>query len=179
MANSIYLTYARALVSTVNEQTVDGQIDEEIRTIHQLLSSNQLLSDTLKNPALAFQPKRKIVEQLALRLNLSHPVRNFILVLLRNGRIDQFDQALEALEEVLDEKRGIVRGDVVSAHSLTYQTRSQLKKAVEKMTGRGAKLEFQLNKDLIGGIQLRIGSTIYDGSIKTALEKLQKKLATL
>ena len=47
------------------------------------------------------------------------------------------------------------------------------------MTGRGAKLEFQLKKALIGGIQLRIGSTIYDGSIKTALEKLKKKLATL
>lgn len=179
MANSIYLTYARALVSSVNEQTIDDKIDEEIRTIHQLLSSNQLLSDTLENPALAFQPKREIVEQLALRLNLSHPVRNFILVLLRNGRIGQFDHVLEALEEVLDEKRGIIRGNVISAHSLTNQTRSQLKKAVENMTGRGAKLEFQLNKDLIGGIQLRIGSTIYDGSIKTALEKLKKKLATL
>ena len=178
MAHSTYLKYARALIDVISEQNLEDRIEEEARTFHGLLLANQLLRTTLENPALAFQPKRKIVEQLALLLNLSDPIRNFVLVLLRNGRIGEFDRALEALGEVLDERRGIIRGEVISARVLPDHTRSRLQEAVEEMTGHGARLEFQQDEALIGGIRLKIGSTIFDGSVQTALAALQKELTT-
>lgn len=178
MAYSTYLKYARALMDVVIEQNLEDRIEEEVRAFHSLFLTNQLLRATLENPALAFQPKRKIVEQLALLLNLSDPVRNFVLVLLRNGRIVEFNRAVEALGEVLDERRGIVRGEVISARLLPDHTRSRLQKAVEEMTGHGARLEFHQDEALIGGIRMKIGSTVFDGSVQTALEALQKELAT-
>ncbi len=179
MAYSTYLKYAHALLDVIAEGNLEDGIEREVEVFQGLLTANQQLRDTLENPALAFQPKRQIVEQLASRLNLSDPVRNFILILLRNGRISEFDRALEALGDVLDERRGIVRGEVVSARLLADHTRAQLQEAVERMTGRGARLEFQQDEALIGGIRLKIGSTIFDGSVQAALEELHKELAAL
>ena len=178
MAYSTYLKYARALIDVVVERDIEGRVEQEIATLQGLLTDNELLRDTLETPALPFQPKRRIVEELASRLGLSDTARNFVLVLLRNGRIAEFEQAAAALQEVLDERRGIVRGEVTSAGPLADSTRTSLLEAVGQMTGRGARLDFQQDEALIGGIKLQIGSTVFDGSVQTALETLKKELAS-
>ena len=177
MAYSTYLKYARALIDVAVERDIEDRIEQEVEAFQVLLADHELLRGTLETPALPFQPKRRIVEELASRLGLSETARNFVLVLLRNGRIAEFDQAVAALQEVLDERREIVRGEVTSAQPLGDSTRTRLLEAVQEMTGRGAKLNFQQDEALIGGIKLKIGSTVFDGSIQTALETLKKELA--
>ena len=177
MAYSTYLKYAHALIDVVVERDIEDRIEQEMEAFQVLLADHELLRGTLKTPALSFEPKRRIVEELASRLGLSETARNFVLVLLRNGRIAEFDQALAALQEVLDERREIVRGEVTSAQPLSDSARTRLLEAVQEMTGRGAKLNFQQDEALIGGIKLKIGSTVFDGSIQTALETLKKELA--
>ena len=177
MAYSTYLKYARALIDVVVERDIEDRVEQEMEVLQVLLAGNELLRGTLETPALPFQPKRRIVEELGSRLGLSETARNFVLVLLRNGRIAEFDQAVAALQEVLDERRGVVRGEVTSARPLGDSTRTRLLEAVREVTGRGARLDFQQDEALIGGIKLKIGSTIFDGSIQTALETLKKELA--
>ena len=177
MAYSTYLKYARALIEVAVERDIEDRIEREMEAFQVLLADHELLRGTLETPALPFEPKRRIVEELASRLGLSETARNFVLVLLRNGRIAEFDQALAALREVLDERRRIVRGEVTSAQPLGDSTRTRLLEAVREMTGRGARLDFQQDEALIGGIKLKIGSTVFDGSIQTALETLKKELA--
>ena len=178
MAYSTYLKYARALIDVVVERGIESRVEREIETLQALLAGHELLRQTLETPALPFQPKQQIVEELAARLGLSDTARNFVLVLLHNGRIADFPQAVAALREVLDERRGIVRGEVTSAGPLAEPTREKLVEAVREMTGRGARLDFQQDEELIGGIKLKIGSTVFDGSIQTDLETLKKELAS-
>ncbi len=177
MAHSTYLKYARALFDVAAERDLEDRIEREMELLQGLLAGNELLRETLETPALPFQPKRRIVEELSSRLGLSETIRNFVLVLLHNGRMAGFDEAVAAVQEVLDERRGIVRGAVTSARPLADSTRSRLLAAVREMTGRGARLEFQQDEALIGGIKLEIGSTVFDGSVQAALETLKKELA--
>ena len=94
------------------------------------------------------------------------------------GLLADNEQAAAAVQDVLDERRGIVRGEVTSAEPLSDSTRTSLLEAVGQMTGRGARLDFQQDEALIGGIKLQIGSTVFDGSVQTALETLKKELAS-
>ena len=178
MAYSTYLKYARALIDVVVERDIEERVEQEITTLQRLLGDHELLRKTLESPALPFQPKRQIVEELASRLGLSDTTRNFVMVLLQNGRMAEFEQATATLQDVLDERRGIVRGEVTSAGPLADSTRTSLLEAVGQMTGRGARLDFQQDEALIGGIKLKIGSTVFDGSVQTALETLKKELAS-
>ena len=178
MAYSTYLKYAHALMDVVVERDIEGRVEQEIATLQELLADNDLLRETLETPALPFQPKRRIVEEIASHLGLSDTARNFVLVLLHNGRIAEFGRAAAALQDVLDDRRGIVRGEVTSAEPLPESTRTSLLETVGQMTGRGARLDFQQDEALIGGIKLKIGSTVFDGSVQTALETLKKELAS-
>ena len=116
MAYSTYLKYARALIDVVVERDIEDRIEQEVEAFQVLLADHELLRGTLETPALPFQPKRRIVEELASRLGLIEPARNFVLVPQRKGRKShEFDQAVAALQEALDDRRRSVRGEVTSA----------------------------------------------------------------
>ncbi len=176
MVSSLAVKYARALLGVVAESGREAQTLEQLSAFRQLLESHRELRETLENPALPFFAKRRIVEQIAAGLPLSTTVRNFVLVVLENGRIGQFGRFLEAYRELWDERQGILRGRVTSARDLDLELRRKLESSIRELARRDVKLDYRRDASLIGGVKLQIGSTIFDSSIRTQLQEIERRL---
>ena len=178
MISSALLKYARALVDVAIELQQEDQVEGELLAFSELLNSHQELMETLTNPAIPLSAKRKIVQELAKSVPVTQIVVNFILVLMQHARTHQFQQAAEAYQSVLDERRGILRGDVFSCLEVKKGVQERLQKAASNLTGKDVKINYHLDDSLIGGLKLQIGSTIYDGSIHAQLEEIRRRLTS-
>jgi len=129
-----------------------------------------------RNPAIAHMNKEKVLESLLERTKPSKTTSNFLRILLRNGRLSELTHINDRFVAVLEERSGSVMANVSSARELSDSQRNELKVNLEKITGKQIKLEFNVDPNLIGGVVTRIGSTIYDSSVKTQLENLKEEL---
>lgn len=176
MQSSVALKYARALVDVAAEAGQEIRVQGELQEFQRLLNSSQELRDALENPAIPFIAKRRIVEKLAQAVRLGKTTVNFLLVILGNARIGEFDQFVEAVENVLDERKGIVQADVFSARELGGEMKKKLEGSLTELTGGMVRLHFSLDPDLVGGLKVRIGSEVFDGSVRTQLDAMQREL---
>jgi F-type H+-transporting ATPase subunit delta len=97
-------------------------------------------------------------------------------LLLRNGRLVDLTSINDRFAIVLEERSGSVVANVSSARELNDSQRNELKANLERLTGKQIKLDFNIDPSLIGGVVTRVGSTIYDSSVKTQLENLKEEL---
>jgi len=111
-------------------------------------------------------------------LGASRTLRNFLCVVLDRRRTRLFPQIQQALDRQLDEHLGLTRADVTSARALPAADQAQLRGVLERLTGRRVEAQYRLDPGLIAGTVVRIGSTIYDGSVRTRLERLRQRLAS-
>jgi F-type H+-transporting ATPase subunit delta len=109
---------------------------------------------------------------------LSTQVRNFLYVLVDRRRAGLLDEITDAFEAAVDERSGVVRAEVSSAVPLSDAQRAELAKALSDVTGKRVRCEFAVDDSLIGGVIARIGSTVYDGSVRTQLGEIQQLLAS-
>jgi F-type H+-transporting ATPase subunit delta len=168
--------YATALADVV---TKNGDIDTvrtELKSWEELIRSSIDLQNAFLNPAIGHASKEKVLESLVQRTRPSRTTSNFLRVLLKNDRIGELDEINRRFEAELEERSGVVTAHVTSARELTDGEKAQLQTNLAKLTGRMVKLEFGIDKDLIGGVVTRIGSTVYDASVKTQLENLREEL---
>jgi F-type H+-transporting ATPase subunit delta len=140
-----------------------------------MVSHGELL-EAFRNPAIAHLSKEKVLESLLEKAKPSKTTANFLRILLRNGRLTELGYINERFEAVLAERRGEVTAEVVSARPLGESQRSEIKTNLEKLTGKKVKLNFETNENIIGGVVASVGSTIYDGSVKTQLENLKQQM---
>jgi F-type H+-transporting ATPase subunit delta len=99
-------------------------------------------------------------------------------VLLKNERFHHLDEMYLAFAEELDHRLGITTAEVTTTRPLTTSEESQLKTRLEKLTGKQVRLQAAVEPGIIGGVVARIGSDVYDGSIRTKLERIQKELSS-
>jgi F-type H+-transporting ATPase subunit delta len=168
--------YATALADVV---TKNGDIDTvrtELKSWEELIRSSIDLQNAFLNPPIGHASKEKVLESLVQRTRPSRTTSNFLRVLLKNDRIGELDEINRRFEAELEERSGVVTAHVTSARELTDGEKAQLQTNLAKLTGRMVKLEFGIDKDLIGGVVTRIGSTVYDASVKTQLENLREEL---
>ncbi len=177
ISGSVFYKYARAYVEVAAEADLEGQIENEAGCFQDLFAQHRELREALLSPVLPYSVKREIVEQVSQVLSLSKVTCNFILVLLKNGRISNYSDVVAALRDVLQERSGVVQGQVHSPLPITEEFRSRIETAISQMIKNPVHLDYEQDDSLIGGIKIQIGSTIYDGSIQTQLETLKKKLS--
>ena len=168
--------YATALADVVLKTGEAESVKSELKIWEQLMNSNGDLQTAIRNPAIAHSSKEKVVEALIEKTRPSRTTANFIRVLLRNGRLTELREINERLERVLEERSGSVVAEVTSARDLSGAHQSALKANLEKLTGKQVKINFAINPAIIGGVVTRIGSTVYDGSVKTQLENLKEEM---
>lgn len=168
--------YATALADVVVKSGETETVRAELRMWEQLVAASAELRNAFGNPAITYPKKEKVLEALTARAKPSRTTANFLRVLLRNGRLVELDHIITRFEAVLEERSGTVSAEVASARELTDGQRTELKLHLEKRTGRQVKIDFAVDPELIGGVVTRIGSTVYDGSIKTQLENLKEEL---
>ncbi len=158
--------------SGLDPRKVTGQLE----SIASLVSTSIELQRVLLSPAVPNSRKRAVIGKLAPELGLDPKIRNFIFVLIDHRRIGQIGEIQEAYQEILDERMGLIRAEVTSARDLTDEQRTELQAELGKLTGRQIRMEIAVDPALIGGLVARVGSTVYDGSVRGQLESLRQRL---
>jgi F-type H+-transporting ATPase subunit delta len=172
--------YANALADVAldpKSQTRTDVILAELRSFTALLVSSGEMQNALASPAVSLGQKRAVIARIADAQKIGPVTRNFLLVLSKHRRMDALPAIVDAFETVLDARLGFSRGDVISAQELTGEQRTQLEMELSRLTGKGVRLRYRTDPGLIGGVVAHIGSTVYDGSVKGRLEKIERQLS--
>lgn len=170
--------YADALVDVALEQNAAAEIRQQLGDFLELLKESPSLHVLLGSPAVSKKSKQAAVQALINRLGASQAMRNFLFVVLDHRRIALLPEIQVAFDVRLDERQGIVRADVTTARDLSDAEKRDLSGALQRLTGRRVEATYRQDAALIGGAVVRIGSTIYNGSVQAQLERLRNRLAT-
>ena len=170
--------YADALADVAIQQNAVEQVRQELADFLGLLRESPELSLLLHSPAVQRASKRGVIEALTTQMGASRTLRNFLYVVVDRGRTQELPEMQQAFDERLDERQGIVRAEISSAHDLAEPEKADLRGALERLTGRRVEAAYRLDPALLAGTVVRIGSTIYDGSVRTQLERLRERLAS-
>ena len=168
--------YAAALADVVEKNGETTTVREELKTWEQLIAGNADLQSAFGNPSIPHLEKEAVLNGLIARTNPSRTTANFLRVVLKNGRLVDLAAINERFDVVLQERSGVVAAQVTSARDLSQEEKAALKSNIERLTGRQVDLSFEINDAIIGGVVTRVGSTVYDGSVKTQLENLRQEL---
>ena len=168
--------YASALADVVTSTGDTETVKNELKTWEQMIAASPDLQTAFRNPSIAHASKENVLEGLLAKTRPSRTTSNFLRVLLRNGRLIDLANINERFAAVLEERGGRVAAHVSSARELAEAQRNELKANLEKLTGKQVKLDFTVDPSLIGGVVTRVGSTVYDGSVRTQLENLREEL---
>jgi F-type H+-transporting ATPase subunit delta len=128
------------------------------------------------NPSIAIEQKRKILDAISGRIGMLPQVRNFIAVIMDHQRLADLDDILDEYHAVADEQSGLAEAEITSAHQLNDEDRANLEAQVAKLAGGRVRATYRQDATLLGGAVVRIGSTVYDGSIRAQLHQLKQKL---
>ena len=169
--------YASALADVVLKGSETDTVQAELAVWAQLLVGNAELHNILGNPAIPHQGKERVLEQLLEKIKPSKTTANFLRVLLQNDRLGDLVEINERFATVLAERSGILNAEVISARELPQDEKTDFEKTLAQLTGKTMQITYSVDESLIGGAVTRIGSTVYDASVKTKLENLKAELA--
>ena len=171
--------YARAFAEVVIEQKLDsGKTVEQVRSLVELFGSSPELRAVWENPAVPAEQKHGLLDAIAKRTGVSRQVRNFLAVLIDRGRIADLPQIGRQFEAELDRALGLVEAEVSSARDLGDDEKRALEAQLARVTGRKVRARYLRDAGLLGGAVVKVGSTIYDGSVKGQLRRLKEELST-
>jgi F-type H+-transporting ATPase subunit delta len=176
---SVVGIYARAFADVVMKTS--SRLDpagalQELRTIEALLQESDPLRRVLENPSLPGDRKRAVLDAIAKRLGTTRQVRNFIAVVIDHRRLPLFSEILKQLEQELNDRQGFAEAQVSTARPLSDHEKQMLEAEITRLTGKKVRARYEQDTSLLGGAVVQVGSTIYDGSVKGQLEKIQEQL---
>jgi F-type H+-transporting ATPase subunit delta len=172
---SIARRYAQALYEEAERGQGVEQVDEDVRLIQETLEGSRQLVTFFESPIVSREKKEAVVEQLFGR-RLRPLTLEFLRLLVRKRREDLFPGVVRAYQALRDEQLGIMEARARAAHPLGGEEESQLVAALERLTGRRIRLRVEQDPRLIGGLVVRVGDTVYDGSVRHQLETLRERL---
>jgi len=171
--------YADALADVVTGSPSPLRPQEavaQLRAFDSALQSSHELREALHTPAVPPSRKKAVVGRIAAVLDLAPIVRNFLFVLVDHRRIPSLPEIIHSFELILDERLGFARAEVAGASELSEAQRASLTAVLERLTGKRIRMRFAVDPLLIGGVVARIGSTVYDGSVRGQLQSLERRL---
>lgn len=168
--------YATALADVVLKSGETETVKSELKIWEDLIKSNSNLQNALENPSIPQVNKENVLESLLKKAKPAKTTANFLRILIKNGRLTELSEINKKFAAVLDERSGIVSANVTSARPLTEAQKAEFQANLTKLTGKKVNLNFNIDENIIGGVVTRVGSTVYDGSVKTQLENLKQQL---
>jgi F-type H+-transporting ATPase subunit delta len=171
------IRYARALFDVAQKEGDVQQVGRDISEFMQFVASNETLARVLSNPAIPVQKKLALVQELTSRAGTLSPIVVKLLALLANrDRLALLPEIVRSYENRLMEHAQVVRAELVTAIALPADRLAALQQGLASATGRQVQLEHRVDPSIVGGAIARVGSTVYDGSVTTQLEKLKQQL---
>ncbi len=168
--------YADALAEVAISQKSAEKVTRELRDFLALLRESAQLGLLLGSPAVSRANKHAVAQALVERMEASRTLRNFLFVVIDQRRVRLLPEIQRAFEAQLDALEGVSRASVTSARNLREGEKRQLRAALERLSGRRVEAHYELDPALIAGAVVRVGSTVYDGSVRTRLERLRVRL---
>jgi F-type H+-transporting ATPase subunit delta len=158
----------------------EGSLDDWERDLTALREAldNRELRAVVQHPAIAYSVKERVLRSVAGKSMGAEPL-SLALLMIRRGRPGAIDAMLDHFNELLRRERGIARAEVRSALPLDEEQREAITARLRRMTGSKIELHEQVDEDLLGGIAVRIGDTLYDASVRSRLERLRARLTAV
>ena len=169
--------YAAALADVVMKSGEARAVQEELSAWELMVQGNPDLLEVFRNPTIPYDQKHKVLSALIARARVRPTTANFLQVLLRNHRLPELHEINRRFAQELDDRSGVVVAQVTSARPVVSSVQDDLRAQLSRMTGQQVRLQFSVDEELIGGMVTRIGSTVYDGSVRTQLQQIRQKMA--
>jgi F-type H+-transporting ATPase subunit delta len=167
--------YALALFQLAKEQLLLEKVEEELRVVKEVFFVNVELKAILKSPKLLKEKKKEILTEAFANLNTY--VLNTLMLLIDRHREDEIAAVADEFIELANEEKGIEVADVYSIRPLTDEERTALSSSFAAKIGKKSlQIENMIDSDMLGGVKIRIGNRIYDGSLRGKLDRLERKL---
>ena len=173
---SANLQYANALADIALAQGAAVPVAQQLGDFTAAYAGSPELRNFLKSPAVTKEEKRSVAAKISARLGASKILRNFLFVIIDHQRMHQLPEILETFQNVLRERQGIANAEIFSAVALNDAQKTEMKQTLERVTGKKIEAKFSLDPDLLGGALVRVGDTIYDGSLRNRLNGLRERL---
>jgi F-type H+-transporting ATPase subunit delta len=173
---SASLQYANALADIAIEQGAIAPVMQQLSDFTSAYTSSAELRNFFESPATSKEEKRGVAEKISTRLGASKILRNFLFVVIDHRRTGELPEILETLRSVLRERQGIAEAEVLSAVALNETQKKEMTQSLERATGKKIEAKFSLDASLLGGVLVRVGDTIYDGTLRNRLNALRERL---
>jgi F-type H+-transporting ATPase subunit delta len=170
--------YARAFAEVVMERKLDPErAVQDLTQFTGLVQESAALRNVLENPSVEHRQKLGLLDAIVKRMGTGKELRNFIAVLIDHKRIGQLEDITVLFKQELEQRLGIAEARVSSARALSEAEKKTLEKQLTAVTGKTVRAMYSEDTSLIGGALVRIGSTVYDGSVRGQLQRLKQEIA--
>jgi F-type H+-transporting ATPase subunit delta len=171
--------YARALADVVLERKLDAaKTVAELHAIVGVVQGSEELRTIWENPSVAAQQKRGLLDAIVRQLGVSPAVRNFVAIIIDNRRIAALPEITREFEWELNDRLGMTEAEITTWRELGDDEKRALEAQLGRVTGKKVLARYHRDPKLLGGAVIRVGSTIYDGSVRGQLRRLKEELAT-
>lgn len=170
-------SYAQALIKTAGTLEEAQRHRAQVRSLREAMDAVPAIARMAANPAVPMDHKREIVRQITSHLEMDDLTVRFALLLLDNYRLHHLPAVLDALEMELNGRLGVSIARVTTAQPIDDEQAERLRRVLATLLDQDVELELSADPDLIAGFRARVGSTLYDASLRGQLDRLTQQLA--
>ena len=169
--------YSRALFEVASETKEIDKVESDVRNFQSLFNSSSEIKNFIQNPTQSINTQNNFINLLTEKLGFSKNLKNFFLLLVEKRRIFFVKKISESFLKLCSKKRGEIKASLISSKELSTTELDEISKDLSKSMGSTIKFDYKVDKELIGGLKLQLGSFMIDTSVKNKLKKY--KLAML
>jgi len=173
---SLSRRYTKALFQLAREANQEEKIGQEIEQFFAAYNASEL-QQVLTNPAFSAEARKRVLTQVAHSQQLSPLTVHFLSLLLDRDRLGYLAGIVSCYRQLLNEIRGRIEAKVVSASALEPASVEQMRERLRGLSGKEVVLHEEVDPGLLGGLLIELAGTVYDGSIRTQLEKMKQRVA--
>ncbi len=172
------LRYARALDEVVVAQKLSREaVKTQLQDFLTTFQGSAPLREVLENPSIEEAQKLHLLDAIAGRLGMDRAVRNFLAVVIHHLRLRELREMFDAYLEIADKDNGVTEAEVTSARPLDAAGKQTIEDSIARLAGGGqVRASYREDPTLLGGAVIKLGSTVYDGSLRGQLEQLRQKM---
>ncbi len=168
--------YSRALFEVAKEANELNKVESEVRSFQSLFNSNFEIKNFIQNPTQPIETQNSFINLISDKLNFSKNLKNFFLLLIEKRRIFFVKKISESFLKLCSKKRGEVKASLVSSKELSTTELDKISKDLSQSMGSTIIFDYKVDKELIGGLKLQVGSFMIDTSVKNKLKKYEQAM---